>query len=124
VHALLKADPERVTETVRAAALDVDGGSAWVERVVVRTRPHGDRLLAWSREMGPLAELAREIAALGASPATLEAFLGELPGLAELSRKVRPLSATGAELALGSAASLLEEAKELLVARLSELGDA
>ena len=124
VHALLKADPERVTETVRAAALDVDGGSAWVERVVVRTRAHGDRLLAWSRDMGPLAELAREIAALGSSPATLDAFLGELPGLAELSRKVRPLSAAGAELGLGSQASLLEEAKELLVARLSELGDA
>jgi DNA repair exonuclease SbcCD nuclease subunit len=123
VHAALKADPERVTGTVRAAALDVDAGSAWVERVVVRTRPHGDRLLEWSRELGPLSELAREIAALGASPSTLEAFFAELPGLAELTRKVRPLSAAGAELALTAPLALLDEAKELLVARLSELGE-
>jgi exonuclease SbcD len=124
VHAALKADPERVTETVRAAALDVDGGSAWVERVVVRTRPHGDRLLEWSRELGPLSELAREIATLGASPSTLEAFFADLPGLAELSRKVRPLSAAGTELALSAPSTILDEAKELLVARLSELGEA
>jgi len=121
VHAQLAAEPERVTETVRAAALNVDGGSVWVERVTVdtealRTVPHD-----WPRQAGPLGELAREIAALKADPTALEAFVGGLSGLAELTRKVRPL-VSSAEPSLRPVESVLDDAHELLVARLTELG--
>jgi exonuclease SbcD len=121
VHAHLAAEPERVTETARAAALDVDGGSVWVERVTVRTELLRALPRDWPRQAGPLADLAREIAALKADPAALEAFIGGLSGLTELTRKVRPL-ASSAEPSLRSMESVLDDAHELLVARLTELG--
>ena len=121
VHGQLAAEPERMTETVRAAALDVDGGSVWVERVTVRTEPLRALPREWPRKSGPLAELAREIAALKADPAALEAFIGGLSGLTELTRKVRPLATSG-EPSLRTTESVLDDAHELLVARLTELG--
>ena len=73
-----------------------------------------------SSKAGSLSELAREIEALRADPAALAAFVAELPGLAELTRKVR---LTGGDESGGlTHAAVLEDAKELLVARLSELG--
>ncbi len=123
VHAALKADPERATETVRAAALDVDGGSVWVERVAVITRPLREPSLEWARETGPLADLSRELAHLKDNPLELEAFLAELPSLAELSRKIRPLAGSGADVTLRPSAAVLDDALELLVARFSELAE-
>jgi DNA repair exonuclease SbcCD nuclease subunit len=122
VHALLCADPERVTETVRAAALDVDGGSVWVERVVVRTLAPRERTPDAANSAGPLADLSRELAELKADPVALEAFVAGLSGLGELSRKVRPLGGVGADASLRPAASVLDDAQELLFARLAELG--
>ena len=120
-HSLLKADPERVTQTVRAAALDVEAGPVWIERTVVRTRPaHGD-FASLGPTTGPLADLGRELAELAADPALLDAFLAELPGLAELSRKLRPVADTDGPLAAPGA--LLADARELLLARLAELGE-
>jgi hypothetical protein len=121
VHAQLAAEPERVTETVRAAALDVDAGSVWVERVTVHTEALRSVPHDWPRQAGPLGDLAREIAALKADPAALEAFIGGLSGLTELTRKVRPL-ASSAEPSLRAVESVLDDAHELLVARLTELG--
>jgi DNA repair exonuclease SbcCD nuclease subunit len=117
-HALLKADPERVTQTVRAAALDVDAGPVWIERAVVGTHALIGDFGGGFGAAGPLAELARELAALEADPAAFAAFVAELPGLGELARKIRP--AGGAE-PLGSPAALLDDARELLLARLAEL---
>jgi DNA repair exonuclease SbcCD nuclease subunit len=118
LHAALKADPERVAQTVRAAALDVDAGPVWVERAVVGTRAErldfGDGISA----AGPLGELARELSVLRAEPAALAAFVAELPALSELFRKYRP--APGAETAI-EPGTLLEDARELLLARLAEL---
>ncbi len=118
LHAALRADPERVTQTVRAAALDVDAGPVWIERAVVATRAErldfGDGVSA----AGPLGELAREITALKADPSTLATFLAELPALAELFRKYRP--AAGSE-PVAEPGALLEDARELLLARLAEL---
>jgi DNA repair exonuclease SbcCD nuclease subunit len=121
-HAALRADPERTLETVRAAALDVDGGSVWIERVVSNTRPAREREREWARDAGPLGDLARELATLEADPAELDAFLAELPELAELARKVRPIP--GAEAAVRAPSALLADARELLLARLSELYEA
>jgi DNA repair exonuclease SbcCD nuclease subunit len=119
-HAVLKADPERVTQTVRAAALDVETGSVWIERAVALTRPERDDERDLGSKTGPLAELAREIDQLRAEPALLAAFMSELPGLSELARKVRPAGVD--ESASLTHAAVLEDAKELLLARLSELG--
>jgi exonuclease SbcD len=119
-HAALKADPERVTQTVRAAALDVDVGSVWIERAQAFTRPEQAASGDLGSRTGPLSELAREIEALRADPAALAAFVAELPGLAELTRKVRLTG--GDESASLTHSAVLEDAKELLVARLSELG--
>ncbi len=119
-HALLKADPERVTQTVRAAALDVETGSVWIERAAALTRPERDDARELGSMTGPLAELAREIDQLRAEPALLAAFISELPGLSELTRKVRP-AGVDESFALTHAA-VLDDAKELLLARLSELG--
>jgi DNA repair exonuclease SbcCD nuclease subunit len=117
-HALLKADPERLTQTVRAAALDVDAGPVWIERAVVSTHPLRGDFMAGIGGAGPLADLAREIATLRADPALLAAFVAELPPLADLARKIRP--AGGAE-PVAAPGGLLDDAEELLLARLAEL---
>jgi len=62
-HGALKAEPERVLQTVRAAAMDAaaDAGPVWIERTVVGTRPlHGD-FASLGPGLGPLADLGREI---------------------------------------------------------------
>lgn len=120
-HGVLRADPERVTGLVRAAALEVDAGAVWIERVVVGTRPAADRL-GGLPATGPLAEVARELEALRRQPGELEAFLAGLPGLSELARKLRPVG--GLEAPLGAPGAVLDDAEALLVARLSELEDA
>jgi DNA repair exonuclease SbcCD nuclease subunit len=117
-HALLKADPERALSTVRAAALDVDA-PVWIERAVVNTRPLLGELAQAVPVTGPLGELGRELAALRADPAALATFVAELPGLAELLRKLRP---AGGEGAAQVPEAVLDDARELLLARLSELG--
>lgn len=116
-HALLTADPERALSTVRAAALDV-AAPVWIERAVVNTRPLSGELAALAPVTGPLGELGREIEALRADPAELAAFVAELPGLGELLRKLRP---TGGEGPADAPEALLDDARELLLARLSEL---
>lgn len=118
-HPLLKADPERLLSTVRAAALDVDA-PVWIERAVVSTRSLLGELAASVPVTGPLGELGREIESLRAAPAELAAFVAELPGLAELLRKLRP--AGGADGAAPVPEAVLDDARELLLARLSELG--
>jgi DNA repair exonuclease SbcCD nuclease subunit len=117
-HAALKADPERLTQTVRAAALDVDAGPVWIERAVVSTHPLRSELLDGLAGAGPLADLGRELAALRSDPAALATFIAELPALGELARKIRP--ANGVE-PLAEPGALLDDAQELLLARLAEL---
>jgi exonuclease SbcD len=116
-HGLLKADPERALSTVRAAALDVDA-PVWIERAVVNTRPLLGELAATVPVTGPLGELGREIEALRGDPVELAAFVAELPGLGELLRKLRPVAG---EAAAQVPQTVLDDARELLLARLSEL---
>jgi len=118
-NALLKADPERALSTVRYAALALDA-PVWIERAVVNTRPLVGELAAVTPITGPLGELGREIEALRADPAELAAFVAELPGLGELLRKLRP---AGAEETLSAPEMVLDDARDLLLARLSELGE-
>lgn len=114
-HEKLHSDPERLLSTVRHAALEVQSGSVWIEKVELATKPDGDgRALGAA---GPLADLLREVTHLRADPAALTAFLADVPGLADLSRKVRP--------ELGSAevspTALLDDALGLLLSRLAEV---
>jgi DNA repair exonuclease SbcCD nuclease subunit len=117
-HAALRADPERATAFVRAAALDVESGAVWIEKVELATRPPGEGALELLSGTGPLGYLLKEVEALRADPAGLAAFAAELPGLAELSRKVRPASELEAPVL--EPERLLEEALALVVARLAE----
>jgi DNA repair exonuclease SbcCD nuclease subunit len=118
VNGPLRADPERTTAFVRAAALDVETGAVWIEKVELATRPPGNGALELLAGAGPLGYLRKEVEALRADPAGRAAFVAELPGLAELGRKVRPASDTDA--ALLDPELLLDEALALVVARLSE----
>jgi len=118
-HSALKADPERLIQALRAAALDVDQGSVWIERVVADTRPLGADWASLASATGPLADLAREIDELARDPALLAGFIAGLPGLAEVTRKVRSAVPDASE--ADDQAQLLSDAKELLLARLSEL---
>jgi DNA repair exonuclease SbcCD nuclease subunit len=118
-HAALQSDRERALASVRAAGLDVPGGSIWIERVDLATRLPGEPLDRAAHERGPLADLLREVDALRREPEALASFLSEMPGFAELSRKLRPSSQPGEGDEL-LPATLLEDALELLLARLGE----
>jgi hypothetical protein len=104
---------------VRAAGLDVPGGSIWIERVDLATRVPGEPFDRAAHERGPLADLLREVDALRGEPEALTSFLSEMPGFAELSRKLRPTMQPGEGDELAPA-TLLEDALELLLARLGE----
>lgn len=118
-HAALASDRERALATVRAAGLDVPGGSIWIERVELGTRPPGEPLDRAGSERGPLADLLREVEALRSDSEALASFLGDMPGLAELTRKLRPSAPPGEAEELLPAA-LLEDSLELLLARLAD----
>lgn len=118
-HAALQSDRERALNSVRAAALDVPGGSIWVERVELRTRPPGESLGGATSERGPLADLLREVDLLRGDPEALAAFLSQMPGLSELTRKLR-LPAQPVEGDDLVPATLLEDSLELLLARLGD----
>jgi DNA repair protein SbcD/Mre11 len=118
-HGALQSDRERALASVRAAGLDVPGGSIWIERVELGTRPPGDPLDRAAQERGPLADLLREVDALRQEPEALASFLSEMPGLAELTRKLRLPQQPGEGDELLPAA-LLEDALELLLARLGD----
>jgi DNA repair protein SbcD/Mre11 len=121
-HAAMHRDSEAARALVQNAALDAAGGTVWVERVVLETRPPrapgGEPRLP----LGPLLELERELAGLRADPEALAAFIGNVPGLTEVLRKVRPSAEEEAFGPLLDSARLLSEAEALLQARLTEAG--
>ncbi|HEY3500804.1 MAG TPA: DNA repair exonuclease [Polyangiaceae bacterium] len=117
-HAALRAEPERATAFVRAAALDVESGAVWIEKVELATRPPGEDLLDLLGGAGPLGYLLKEVEGLRADPQGLAAFAGELSGMPELTRKVRAGAESGG--ALADPALLLDEALALVLSRLAE----
>jgi DNA repair protein SbcD/Mre11 len=119
-HAALNRDPEGAQALVRNAVLDAGDGTAWVERVVLETRPRRATGNEPALALGPLAELERELAALRADPEALEAFLAEIPELSEVRRKVRPSAEEEAFGPLYDSKRLLADAEALLSARLTE----
>jgi hypothetical protein len=119
----LAADPARWTNQVRAAALDVAGGSVWVEKVRFHTEPvraHDESAVG----DGPLGELLDYIQLLRRDPDQLDKFGGELD---ELLRKLPDELKRGSDPAAwtrpGGLGDLLDEIEPLLVGRLLAEGD-
>jgi DNA repair exonuclease SbcCD nuclease subunit len=79
-HDALLADSTRWTNQFRAKALDVAGGSVWIEKVRLRTAPARDPASAPPDE-GPIGELVKYIAELRADDEELLAFASVLDDL-------------------------------------------
>jgi len=80
-HRQIAATPRQWIGEVRAAAMDVAGGSVWIEKVKTRTSLPVDLAAVQSTE-GPIGELIQLTSELKADPETLAEILGdELAGL-------------------------------------------
>jgi DNA repair protein SbcD/Mre11 len=119
-HAQLVREPERWLSEIRNCALDVSGGSVWVEQVELRTRGLVDfaRLSCADDAIG---QLARSLQALSEDPAGLAELA---PVLADLRRKL-PREASEGEDALRLddplfLSALADDVRELILGRLLE----
>jgi len=83
-HSALAMDSERWQNEIRATSLDVGRGAAWVEKVLLRTRPEGDPLLLRARQ-DPLGALLRTLDTVRNDEAELTSLVDEL---SELRRKL------------------------------------
>ncbi len=119
-HAALSLSTERFQHEIRVQALDVGRDAAWIEKVVLNTRPEGDPLLLRARN-DPLGALLRALDGLRSD----EAKLGNLAEeLAELKRKLPRELLDGPDAArLSDGAdvkALLDDIEGLLMPLLSE----
>ena len=62
-HAQLSTNAERLQHEIRASALDVGRDAAWIEKVILKTRPEGDPIALRARQ-DPLGALLRSLEAL------------------------------------------------------------
>ncbi|HET9953185.1 MAG TPA: DNA repair exonuclease [Polyangiaceae bacterium] len=119
-HAALSVDTERFQNELRAAALDVGRDAAWIEKVVLSTRPEGDPVLLRARN-DPLGGLLRALDKLRRDEGELSALCEEL---GELKRKLPRELLDGPDGArIGDAAgvrALLDDVESLLLPLLSE----
>jgi DNA repair exonuclease SbcCD nuclease subunit len=119
-HAALSLNSERFQHEIRISALDVAREAAWIEKVVLRTRPEGDPLLLRERN-DPVGALLRALDALRNDEAELATLAEEL---GELKRKLpRELldGPDGARLGdAGGVRGLLDDIEGLLLPLLSE----
>jgi DNA repair exonuclease SbcCD nuclease subunit len=83
-HGALRVEREQWEAEIRSQALDVARDAAWVEQVVLETRPVGDPALLRARQ-DPVGALLRRLDALRADDAALEGLAAEL---SELRRKL------------------------------------
>jgi hypothetical protein len=121
-HAALSLNWQRFQNEIRVASLDVGRESAWVEKIVLGTRPEGDPLLLRARN-DPLGALLRALDGLRHDPAELATLSEEL---AELKRKLPRELLDGPDAArIGDAdgvRGLLDEIEGLLLPLLAEEG--
>jgi DNA repair exonuclease SbcCD nuclease subunit len=83
-HDELVSDPERWTNEIRSAAVDVGGGALWIEKVKLLTEaPHDVKSLKSAG--GPVAEIARYLDEVQADPSRLRELAG---ALGELNKKL------------------------------------
>lgn len=119
-HGALSVHAERFQHEIRVAALDVGREAAWVEKVVLATRPVGDPLLSRARQ-DPLGALLRSIDGLRTDEAELGVLAEEL---VELRRKLPRELLDGPDAArivdVAGVGALLDEIEGLLLPLLSE----
>jgi DNA repair exonuclease SbcCD nuclease subunit len=115
-HDALMADPQRWISEIRAAAVDLAGESAWVEKVALRTRPPE---AASRKPEGALGELLALVDALSADPAALGGLAAELSDLEKkLPREFKEGTESWRPEDPRWLAELLAEARPLLLRRL------
>lgn len=123
-HSAISLNAERFEHEVRIAALDIGREAAWVEKVVLGTRPEGDPLLLRARQ-DPLGALLRAMDGLRNDEVELTRLAEEL---SELKRKLPRELLDGPEGARISEAdgvrALLDDIEGLLLPLLSEDGSA
>lgn len=121
-HAALGMQAERLEQEIRALALDIGRDAAWVEKVLLNTRPEGDPLSLRARQ-DPLGALLRAVDGLRGDEAELGVLLEEL---SELRRKLPRELLDGPDAArLGDTAgvrALLDDIEGLLLPLLTEEG--
>ncbi|MEW5773361.1 MAG: DNA repair exonuclease [Thermodesulfobacteriota bacterium] len=121
-HARLAADPAALDAELRAEALDLSGGRAWVEKIALDTAPAQD-LAALAASDTPQGDLLRFLDRLEADPALLA---GLDPGLDDLWRKLKEQRGPAAALAMedsAALAALLPRVRDLLLPLLLEQAD-
>jgi DNA repair protein SbcD/Mre11 len=122
-HKQLAAAPERWTNEIRSTAIDISGGAAWVEKVLIRTSlPRPDRNALGD---GPLDELLRTLRDIEGDEAALACLSEEL---SDLRRKL-PTELTDGEDSLNlddpvRLREFLSEIEPLLLARIGAREDA
>jgi DNA repair protein SbcD/Mre11 len=120
VHEQLGSDRVRWTNELRATALDVSGGNAWIEKIRFRTSPFRD-IDDMILSEGPLAELGRCLEELRRDPKQLLELVGEFE---DLRRKLPEELLRGTD-ALGldepsGLQSLLDDVQPMLMKRFEE----
>jgi DNA repair exonuclease SbcCD nuclease subunit len=119
-HAKLNAAAATWQEQVRAAALDVGGGRAWIEKVKIRTRPPTDGD-GPALDEGPLGELMTYFHDLQPGDARLAKFREELKDFAQKMPSELLADADGLRLDDDRwLLDLLQDAGPLLAERLAE----
>ena len=122
-HRELSAQPERWTNEIRQIATDESGGSAWIEKVQLRTATHIDLDELASRD-DPIGGLVRSITQSASDAEQLASLAEELSPL----RARLPAELREGEDALdlespGAVRELLEAAQQLLIPRLLSRGE-
>jgi len=122
-HSRLARDPEALAADLRAEALSLSGGRAWVEKVLLDTAPAAD-LAALAASDTPQGDLLRFLDSLAADPALLAGL--DLTGLDELrARLPRPFRDLDGAPALddpAALAALLPRVRDLLLPLLLDTG--
>jgi exonuclease SbcD len=118
-HPALSRDPDQVRNEVISLANECGNGLLWVERVQSSTLPRVDRKTLLERD-DPVGEIVRMVAALRAQPSAL----ADWTAITELTKKLPPEAREGAypiSLDPPMLRNAIEEAEELLLARLSAI---
>ena len=118
-HAELSRDPDQVRNEAISIANECGNGLLWIERVQVATSPRVDRQSLLKRD-DPVGEIVRTVAELHSNPASIANF----SSIQELQKKLPVDLSEGPEpieLNLLTLTTALEEAEDLLLARLSAL---
>lgn len=117
-HAALTASPERYSQQIRAAAMDIIGEGVWVEKILLRTRTPID-LDALEDRDDAIGQLARSLRALRTDNDELSMICAKLSDL----RQKLPQEAREGEDALrlddpGAVRAMLDDIEQMLIPRL------